>query len=293
MKSKVLLFGLAICLWGCGGSSSYSDSNNDEFENEDGYEDDTYCADVEYYNPNTGTRSTYQLNVDVEDNELVKIHWPNGGWLDDDHFYPEELDGDECSIISDKGYHYEIVITGPKCSWTDEGRFLSDVEDEEESFTCPNCGEEKGEYDDYCSSCQHEMDYNCSKCGLMKMSYEKYCEDCQVLEDDAFMLEMAGNVHQTYKGTHGSAYSVQNPIMIIIRKNGAYYILGGSGSQMPEMGDASFDASVRGYQTVTIASKMNKGVTQSLQMRILGIEYTADDAEERLDKIADGHLEIN
>ena len=34
------------------------------------YPDGTYCAEVEYYNPNTGTRSTYDLDVEVENGDL-------------------------------------------------------------------------------------------------------------------------------------------------------------------------------------------------------------------------------
>jgi hypothetical protein len=38
------------------------------------YEDGTYCADVTYHNPNTGTTNTYTLNFEVEDNNLTKIY---------------------------------------------------------------------------------------------------------------------------------------------------------------------------------------------------------------------------
>ena len=181
---NILLLLLIGLLFSCGGSSSYNDSYDEDesYDQEDGYQDDAYCADVEYYNPNTGTRSTYQLNVDVEDNKLVKIHWPNGGWLDDDHFYPEELDGDECSIISDKGNHYDVEITGPACSWTDEARFLSDVEEEEESFTCPKCGKEKGEYAAQCPSCVFES--TCNTCGGEKNNLDENCHNCRIEEEN-------------------------------------------------------------------------------------------------------------
>src|SRR5688572_17659213 len=78
-------------------SSSYSDQEGrnysayDEEESEDGYEDGTRSATVNYYNPRTGTRSTYTLDVDVEDNEVTKIHWPNGGYTDESHFSSEDI----------------------------------------------------------------------------------------------------------------------------------------------------------------------------------------------------------
>ena len=43
--------------------------------------DGDYCAEIDYYYSKTGTESTYTLKVEIEDNELVKIYWPNGdGW---------------------------------------------------------------------------------------------------------------------------------------------------------------------------------------------------------------------
>ncbi len=90
--------------------SSNNESNNEEIEK---YPDDTYCAEVEYYNPNTGTRSTYTLTVEVQSNEIIEINFPNGGWLDNDHFSGAELEEDgTTSFTSDRGYQYEISIIG-------------------------------------------------------------------------------------------------------------------------------------------------------------------------------------
>ncbi len=103
-------------------NSTYSSSatDNSSSETDEKYADGTYCADVEYFNPNTGTRSTYELSVEVEDGELTVIHWPNGGWLDDSHFTPEELDENgEASFISDKGYQYDVTIrSSSPCSYS-------------------------------------------------------------------------------------------------------------------------------------------------------------------------------
>ncbi len=121
---------IAILIYGCSSNnrqanydqneeSSYSEESNhssysegDE-ETEDPYPDGTYCADVEYYNPNSGTNSDYTLKVEVENNEVIQINWPNEGWMDNDHFSGAELDEDGyTSFTSDKGYDYEIQITG-------------------------------------------------------------------------------------------------------------------------------------------------------------------------------------
>lgn len=168
-------FLLILMSFGCG----FSNTTNEEFgsdtkktEENEKYPDGEYCAEVTYYNPNTGTRSTYTLNVEVEGNELTQINWPNGGWLDDSHFSPEELDEDgNCSFTSDRGYEYEVQITGSPCFSTDERKARYDKEES----TCPKCGEEKSSYDEYCDDCQDEI---CPKCRRDKYSWDEYCNTC-------------------------------------------------------------------------------------------------------------------
>lgn len=111
-------------------SSSYSNRNyesnssnysNDDERNEDDseyssssgckFEDGTYSATVDYYNPETGYSQTYTLDVEVEDCEVVRIDFPNGGWLDSDHITPAELDKDgNCTVDGKDGKTYEIQI---------------------------------------------------------------------------------------------------------------------------------------------------------------------------------------
>lgn len=124
---QLIIFGLFIAL-GCHnrknsqdienshlnstGPSSYSSTQIDQSENKK-FPDDRYCAEVDYYNPNTGTHSSYTLTVEVESNEITKIYFPNGGWLDNDHFQSAELGEDGTTIFtSDKGYEYVITIIG-------------------------------------------------------------------------------------------------------------------------------------------------------------------------------------
>ena len=70
-----------------------SDFDFDDFDKEEyfEYEDGTYCATVDYYNPNTGNSNSYVLNVEIENDELITIYWPNGGWLDESHFSFENI----------------------------------------------------------------------------------------------------------------------------------------------------------------------------------------------------------
>lgn len=163
IKKLLLILVIGLLAFSCKKSSSNSDYNDEsdyaEEEMVDSYPDGTYCAEVEYYNPNTGTRNTYTLNVDVENHEVTVIHWPNGGWLDDDHFYPVQLDDSGyCSFTSDKGYVYSIRINGPECSYTDESNMQSDINDDHDAVTCPECGGEKDEYDDLCYDCKRKQE---------------------------------------------------------------------------------------------------------------------------------------
>ncbi|ESU24359.1 hypothetical protein FEDK69T_08050 [Flavobacterium enshiense DK69] len=205
MKRKLLyLFFLILLIQSCKKNKEESyDSESfvsavEETSYGNGYADNTYCAEVEYYNPNTGTRSTYTLNVEVENNELTVIHWPNGGWLDEDHFSPEELDSDgSCSFTSDRGYEYTVQINGPECSFTDESRMQSDVEEDKEAVTCPGCGGEKNEFDDLCWYCERKErrnkeeeenkkkdieEHTCKRCGqydTFMWSSDDMCSDCK------------------------------------------------------------------------------------------------------------------
>ena len=136
-------------------------NGNLEIDNEQvsDYSDGTYCAGVTYYNSSTGTNSTYSLNVEVENGELIVIYWPSGGWLDDSHFYPEDISDGDCEFTSDKGYEYTVVLGDfGGCGYTDEFKIQNDVEDDAEE-TCLNCGGYKfNSFDDYCDDCKDKLD---------------------------------------------------------------------------------------------------------------------------------------
>lgn len=77
------------------------------------FPDDTYCAKVEYHNPNTGTNSSYTLTVEVISGKVTQINFPGGGQVDSDHFSGAALDNTgTASFKSDKAYEYQIKIIG-------------------------------------------------------------------------------------------------------------------------------------------------------------------------------------
>ena len=161
---------------------------NEYYSEEDGYEDGTYCANVHYYNPNTGTNSDYTLEVEVSNNDLIQINFGNGGWLDGDHIEIQALDDNgHCVTYNDKGYEYEVQITGKDCGYTDEADLQRDMSADEESLTCPQCGSEKSEYDYYCDDCtqgkEDREENTCSRCGgYQYLVYGGICNNCK--DDD-------------------------------------------------------------------------------------------------------------
>lgn len=136
--------------------------------------DGSYCAIITYHNSRTGTSSEYELKIEVENNELSKILWPNGGWLDQDHFYPVEFDKDGyCEFVSDMDYEYTIQIISKNCDNSTDAYKLQDqiIYDRELTF-CTRCQSEKDKYEEYCDDCNNKL---CQKCGQFDNS--KYYAD--------------------------------------------------------------------------------------------------------------------
>jgi len=72
-----------------------------------------YCAEVDYYNPNTGNRSNYILFVEAKKGDLVKVKFPNG-WIDTNNFERTSINSSgNATLITNKGYQYKVKITGP------------------------------------------------------------------------------------------------------------------------------------------------------------------------------------
>ena len=87
------------------GTTEYGD------EAEDVISDGTYSATVDYYNPETGYMSTYDLDVEVEGGEVTTVYFPDGGWLDDTQAYSGELDEDgRATLEAYDGRTFEIQI---------------------------------------------------------------------------------------------------------------------------------------------------------------------------------------
>lgn len=103
----LLLIFLFILFESCDNSSSISEDSTNTSEkssvNDDyGVDDGNHTASIDYYNPETGHQATY---------EVTEINFNNGGWLDDSHFSPTELNSDgNCEIEDDRGREYTVHI---------------------------------------------------------------------------------------------------------------------------------------------------------------------------------------
>ncbi|MBI2274711.1 MAG: hypothetical protein HYU70_13010 [Bacteroidetes bacterium] len=104
---------------GCGdeekGVDQRSESGNVADDDDDSgsckWEDGTYSATVDYYNPETDFSNTYTLDVVVEDCQVIQINFPAGGWLDEDHISPADIDTDgDASVEGEDGKTYEVHL---------------------------------------------------------------------------------------------------------------------------------------------------------------------------------------
>lgn len=144
---------LTILFIECKRSNSYYQQDHilGNYE-EDDYPDGTYCAEIDYYYSETGTSSTYILLVEIENNKLIEIYWPNGGWLDDSHFIPPDISSGETSFTSDRGVDYTVKIIGNDGNCitssyvTDDDDLIQQKEDDEAEEKYKKRHDEEDEY---------------------------------------------------------------------------------------------------------------------------------------------------
>jgi hypothetical protein len=242
-------------------------------QSENGFEDGTYCAEVDYYNPNTTTRSTYTLEVEVENNEVVKIYFGNGGWLDSDHMSPEELDSDgHCTIISDRNYEYDLTIIDNNCSSSDVIPEEEDEEDEnsEVLFTLEQCAKiynlSRSELNQYMKS--FNVSLNDKYTEEMCQSLGDYIQEVRKLNQKWGKTQSEINNGYITNITRSSAYGITSQV-ITIKKNGRFYELEVRGSEECTMGTAIFDETNYDWQLVYIKQYPDKESYSGHYMRIL------------------------
>ena len=94
-------------------SSTENEEDNDDASsnNNCNFKDDTYSATVDYNNSETNYSNTYTLDIDIENCQVVKIYFPKGGWLDEDHISAADIDEDgNATVEGEDGKTYEVHI---------------------------------------------------------------------------------------------------------------------------------------------------------------------------------------
>jgi len=75
------------------------------------FENGIHSAIVDYNNPKTGHTARYELEVHVKDCKIVQIDFPNGGWLDEDHIQPTQINKNREAVLKDdKGRQWKIHL---------------------------------------------------------------------------------------------------------------------------------------------------------------------------------------
>ena len=272
----MLVFVLASC-----GSSSSEDSEEEyaiEGQTADGFEDGTYCADVTYYNPNTGTSNDYTLEVEVSGNEVTQINFGNGGWLDSDHMSPETLDQNgECTITSDKNYEYSIKITGRDCGYSDN--INPEIDEDMPRYTFSDCTEmlnmSEEEIEDCLSS--YDEDELLSENGFkilekyvnnIRSIHANYNREVAKLQGKQNKLQNEINEGYVQNIERRSAYGVTSQV-VTIKKRGINYTFEVRGSEKCTMGTATFDENATGWQMVYIKQYPDVDHWSGYSMRII------------------------
>jgi len=270
----MMFFIVASC--GCGAN------DEDEFAIEgqtaDGFEDGAYCADVTYYNPNTGMSNDYTLEVEVVGSEVVQINFGNGGWLDSDHMSPETLDENgECTITSDRNYEYSITITGRNCGNSDSVN--PETDEDLPRYTFMECASILQLTDEEIANCLeiYSKDQLLSENGLKGL--EQYIENIREIHAN-YEREVSGirreqnamqnEINEGYvmKIDKRTAYGVKTQT-IYIKKRGVTYTLEVRGSDDCTMGTARFDENNYNWQLVYIKESPNIEEYSGHYMRII------------------------
>lgn len=75
------------------------------------FENGIHAATADYFNPKTGHIAKYELEVRVKDCKVIRIDFPNGGWLDEGHIPQAPINKTkEAVLIDDKGRQWKIHL---------------------------------------------------------------------------------------------------------------------------------------------------------------------------------------
>jgi hypothetical protein len=278
MKILIYLFLAISFLFSCKGSAD--DESIIEGQTADGFEDGTYCADVTYYNPNTGTSNDYTLDVEVSGNEVVQLNFGNGGWLDSSHMSPETLDENgECTITSDKNYEYSIKITGSACG--SSGDVNPETDEDMPRYTFSQCTEILSLSKEEIENCltMYSKDDVLSENGLKNLEeyifkireinndYKNQVNDLNRKKNNLDNEVNEGYIQGVYFYT---AHETATCHQIIVLKHGKYYWLQVRGNSKCSTGTMKFNENSSDWQSVPVRYSPNSSSYSVYSMKIMG-----------------------
>lgn len=253
-------------------------------QTETGFEDGSYCAEVSYYNPKTGTTNKYTLKVDVDNNKVEKIYFGNGGWLDSDHMTPKELDSDgECKLFSDAGAQYWVKITDRSCSHYDD----FSAEDLDPVITMEQCAysinmteKEITDYETRFNTKRTDV-YTEEMCELLRNFMRKRSQ--LLSESEAFEREVdEGYVQGVYRKGEGDYYYCHHAI---VKKYGQYYLLEGTSYEKCPMGLMQFDHTTNQWQQVLVKENPQNMDLKVVKMRVISSSASKEALESQIERI--------
>jgi len=260
---------------------SNCNSSSESFTEKEKYQDGTYCADVDYYNPKTQRTSSYSLNVEVTNGKLVKIKWSNSGWLDENHFTaPIVSDNGTCSFTSDKGYSYTIDIKGAECSSTDNPEDIDGSMAYFKRSECANVFNASPElFNRFLKSRKVSADDIISEkdCDLMHESFETLSRLMKLEKkiDEGYIQK-----HFSWKGGFGGSCQT-----IVVKRHGSFYVLEITSGEAT-MGLTSFDTKITDWQRITIQENPNVDKWVVVMARVIanGSKLEMEDLSESICK---------
>lgn len=181
-----------------------------------------FCAKIKYFNPKTGTESEYTLLVVVQEDLLIEIKWPNGGWLDTTYFDPVDISSGVASFTTFDSRQYVITLLSHQdCDLSvNLNWYAVQVLTPAEHFRIYNLGISEDErVNIYQASFKVDS--------LLQIALNKFVSGGYV--------RATMNQEGAYSGYHNVA---------IVQKNDRYYVLYGRGGKEIEVG-----AFVEGFDT--------------------------------------------
>jgi hypothetical protein len=268
---------MLVILFSCNQSENGYDPNQEPDNSEPKkqqttYDDGTYCADVTYYNPSTGTNGSYKLKVDVEDNQVIRINFKQGGWLDDSHISPEELDADgNCTVRDEANRKYEIQLINEDCdlyAWFPVSVCISGMN------PTPS---EMDEINNMFIKRTNGMVTN-KMCEIVR----KYLVDMRELKGKMQSLKTEvdnGSVVYIYPRKVNNQMICQQ---IIVRKHGVYYRFTVAGDEQCSMGSAVFNENSYSWQSLQVKENPYDTHRNVYQVRLIESGSNLQELQEKI-----------